>query len=190
MPIQKPTLLCVDDDAQSLAVRRILFEAFGFKVVTSINPRHGLRLHQSTRFDAAIIDYQMPDMNGAQLSMEMKRCRPDVPVMILSGLPQLPEGAKASYDQFMCKTDPTFKLVKEVQRLVASSNGQNGGHSEHIPLSKRLSAFAGVMLGFVTEGAAGMRQRWLPNRKPAQHHEIRVRSACASTSSAPHFRTV
>jgi DNA-binding NtrC family response regulator len=189
VPIRKPTLLCIDDDPQCLTVRRCLFEAFGFKVVTSINPRQGLRLHEYQRFDAAIIDYQMPGMNGAELSLEMKRVRPDVPIMILSGLPQLPAGARASYDIFMSKTDPTFRLVKEVQRLVETS-GQKG-QGESVPLARRIFAAAGVALGFATEGASGVRQRILPSRKQpeSQPHKARVASRSV-ISSAPHFRAV
>jgi CheY-like chemotaxis protein len=187
VPIRKPTLLCIDDDPQCLTVRRILFEAFGFQVVTSINPRQGLRLHQTKRFDAAIIDYQMPGMNGAQLSLEMKRLRPDVPVMILSGLPQLPVGTRAQFDSFVCKGGPSFKLVKEVQKLVDAAKPSDG---DHLSISKRIFAAAGVAIGFATEGAAEMRQRWLPHRKPIQSPKTRVASRSLVSTSAPHLRAV
>lgn len=187
MPIHKPALLCVDDDSQSLTVRRILFEAFGFKVTTSMNPRQGLRLHQTRRFDAAIIDFQMPGMNGAELSLEMKRSRPDVPVMILSGLPQLPAGTEANFDSYVCKGGPSFKLVKEVEKMLESA--KPNGHGDHLPLGKRVFAAAGVVIGFATEGAAGLRQRLLPRGTP-QCRTRRVASAALLSSSAPHFRAV
>ena len=91
----KATLLCVDDDSQCLAVRRLMLEAHGFNVVTSINPKQGLKLFRSKRFDAAVLDYQMPGMNGAELAKAMKDVRSDVPVLILSGLVELPNDAPA-----------------------------------------------------------------------------------------------
>src|SRR4051794_17642615 len=95
---RRPTLLCVDDDLQCLAVRKIMFEAFGFSVTTTPDPRQALRLHATQHFDAAVLDFQMPHLNGAELAKSMKLARPDVPVVILSGLVHLPEEAPQYHD--------------------------------------------------------------------------------------------
>ena len=60
-------VLCIDDSQAILKYERTLFERSGYIVVTTASPQQGLRFAKMTRFDAVIIDYQMPEMNGHQL---------------------------------------------------------------------------------------------------------------------------
>jgi CheY-like chemotaxis protein len=161
VPATKPTLLCVDDDAQCLAVRRLLLEAYGFNVVTSINPKQGLRLFRSKRFAAAVVDYQMPEMNGAELAKEMKFARADVPVLILSGLAEFPQGAPVFHDRFICKTEASHKLVKEIQSLIEPPK-DDGGITVRVPIHQRFVAFSALAIGFAVEGLTG---RWTRVRR-------------------------
>jgi len=154
---RKPTLLCVDDDVQCLAVRKILFEAFGFTVSTTADARQALRMYEAQNFDAAVLDFQMPYINGAELAKSMKMSRPEVPVVILSGMPYLPEGIPQYYDRFFCKTESGFKLAHEIQDLIAGSNP--GGRRGHLAVSKRMLATAGILVGFATQGLSEVRHR-------------------------------
>jgi hypothetical protein len=155
---RKPSLLCVDDDAQSLSVRKIMFEAFGFRVTTTSDPRQGLRMHAAQHYDAAILDFQMPHMDGGVLAKAMKLARPDVPVVILSGMPYLPEETPQYYDRFFCKTESGFKLAQEIQNLIVISSPPGGGGGS-VKFSKRLSAAAGIVLGFASQGVHDVREK-------------------------------
>ncbi|MGZ4816018.1 MAG: response regulator [Terriglobales bacterium] len=153
---RKPTLLCVDDDLQCLQIRKIMFEAFGFTVTTTPDPRQALRIHATHQFDAAILDFQMPHMNGAELAKSMKMARPEVPVVILSGLLHLPDDAPQYHDRFFCKTESGIKLAQEIQNLIKT---HTGGGGTHIPATKRLLAAAGIVLGFASQGVSEIRHR-------------------------------
>lgn len=153
----KPTLLCVDDDVQCLAIRKIMLEAFGFKVTTTPDPRQGLRLHAAHKFDAVVLDFQMPHMDGGELAKSMKVSRPEVPVVILSGMPYLPEGTPQYYDRFFCKTESGIKLAQEIQHLIAASDSSGG--SGHVSIGRRVLATAGIFLGFATQGFSEIRHR-------------------------------
>jgi len=159
----KPTLLCVDDDAQCLSIRKIMFEAFGFQVTTATDPRQGLRMHASRHYDAAILDFQMPHMDGGELAKAMKMARPEVPVVILSGLPYLPDETPQYYDRFYCKTESSIKLAQEIQHLIAESSDDKGGDGT-LKLSGKLFAAAGVAVGFASQGVRDVRHRIF--RKP------------------------
>jgi response regulator RpfG family c-di-GMP phosphodiesterase len=163
MPVRKPKLLLVDDDAQCLSVRRILFEAFDFKVVSCTNPKQGLRLYQAQRFDAAVIDFQMPEMNGGELAERMKKARPDVPVAILSGLPCAPEGTPECYDRFLCKMEPNAKIVKEVNELIALYSNKK---PHKVKWPTKVSAAVGIAVGFASEGASAAKHKLVPGSKP------------------------
>jgi len=159
----KPAILCVDDDAQCLSIRKIMFEAFGFQVTTLVDPRQGLRMHATKHYDAVILDFQMPHMDGGELAKAMKMARPDVPVVILSGMPYLPEGTPHYYDRFFCKTESGIKLAQEIQNLITTSSDHRGGGGQ-LKLSKRLFAAAGIMVGFASQGVQDVRHRLL--RRP------------------------
>ena len=162
----KPSLLCVDDDAQCLSIRKIMLEAFGFNVTTSTDPRQGLRMHANRHYDAAILDFQMPYMDGGELAKAMKMARPDVPVVILSGLPYLPDETPQYYDKFICKTESSIKVAQTIQQLIATSP-DDGGDGE-LGLSKKIFTAAGIAIGFATQGVRDVRHRLFRRTAMAQ----------------------
>ncbi len=119
---QHLNLLCIDDDLDGLKVRKVLLETFGFRVTTAGGGRKGLRAFKTHDYDAVVLDYQMPEMDGAAVAREIKRLRPQVPVMILSALPWLPDEApKECIDEFAVKGEPTPQLVRKIEAMVAKA---------------------------------------------------------------------
>ena len=137
-------VLVVDDDRALCEMLVRALSKQGYEVVSTVDATEALALAMASGLDAIVTDLNMTGMNGLELCERIVANRPDVPVMILSGLPQLPAGARASYDVFMSKTDPTFRLVKEVQRLVEFSGQKGEGGSAS--LRKRFLAAAGVAI--------------------------------------------
>ena len=112
------TLLCIDDDTQGLTVRKLLLEAFGFQVKIASSGREGLKLFRSSEVDAVLIDYEMPQMNGVQLADELKRRRRQIPVVMLSAYPSIPDDARGHVDAFVTKGGPTVELIDIVQQKI------------------------------------------------------------------------
>ena len=118
-------ILCIDDDSQSLKVRGILLESMGYKVWSEPDAEHGLRAFKDHEVDAVVMDYEMPGMNGADAALEMKRLRPEVPVLILSALPWLPEGAPyEAIDGFIQKGEPLRVLAGKIEQVMASESNE------------------------------------------------------------------
>jgi CheY-like chemotaxis protein len=111
-------LLCVDDDPSSLDLRQQLLELAGFQVIATTDAKQGLELFRTRPVDAVILDYQMPGMNGGELAEAMKRIQPDIPVMIVSALPWLPEDAPQCIDAFVSKGSPNSALMDKITHLV------------------------------------------------------------------------
>ncbi len=113
-------ILCIDDDEQSLKIRSILLESMGYKVLTEPDAVRGLRTFEKHDVDAVVMDYQMPGMSGGDAAVEMKRMRPEVPVLIMSALPWLPENApKDAIDGFIQKGEPLGVLTESIARAIA-----------------------------------------------------------------------
>src|SRR5438552_1176727 len=85
MARRQETLLCIDDNQSSLNICKIILEDFGYKVLTASSAREGLEIFASHVIDAVILDYQMPEMNGELVAAEMRRTKPRVPILMLSG---------------------------------------------------------------------------------------------------------
>ena len=114
-------ILCIDDDSQSLKVRGILLESMGYKVFTEPDAEYGLRTFKDHDVDAVVMDYEMPGMTGGDAAVEMKRLRPEVPVLILSALPWLPEGAPSeAIDAFIQKGEPLRVLAGRIEQAMSS----------------------------------------------------------------------
>jgi len=150
---RKPKLLCIDDDAQGLVVRKHLLEVYGFDVTTCTSPRQGLRLFQfRDDVDLAVVDFNMPDMDGVTLAGEMKRIRPEVPVVVLSALPWLPEQTPKTYDLFLTKMETGLEISKRLNSLLESRPAHPT--RRRTPFIRKTSALAGVLAGVVVESAA------------------------------------
>ncbi len=113
------TLLCVDDDPGCLKVRQMLLESCGYKVCSITNGRDALDLFKKKEFDVVLVDYHMPGMNGAQVASEMRRIKPDVPIMMLSACTSLPESVTRMVNAFVAKTEPTSFIVSQIEKLAA-----------------------------------------------------------------------
>jgi CheY-like chemotaxis protein len=115
-------VLCIDDDEQSLQVRKILLETFDFHVTTASSGKEGLRYFRSHDVDAVVLDYEMPEMNGGQVARKMKSMRADVPVLILTALPWLPKDApRECIDVFVTKGGPTADLAHQIEQMMEAA---------------------------------------------------------------------
>jgi len=110
-------LLCIDDSPSILAYERTLFERSGYIVVTTASPHQGLRLARMTNFDAVLLDYQMPGMNGHKLAQEIRRLRPETPIVMFSGNETIPKETLQLVDASVPKAEAVSELLSAVARL-------------------------------------------------------------------------
>ncbi len=112
------TVLCVDDEAIGLRVRKILLESHGFKVLTANSGQQGLNIFDEHAVDVVILDYYMPGMNGGDVAAELRKRRPTVPIIFLSAYFSLPPAALELANAFITKGDPPDVLIEKIQQLM------------------------------------------------------------------------
>ncbi len=112
------TVLCVDDEAIGLRVRKILLEGRGFKVLTASSGQQGLTVFDENRVDLVILDFYMPGMNGGDVAAEMRKRRPEVPIIFLSAYFSLPPSALELANAFITKGDPPDVLIEKIEQLM------------------------------------------------------------------------
>ena len=78
-------ILCIDDNAHGLNARRVLLEGLGHQVTVARSGPEGLKAFRREKADLVIVDYVMPQMNGAEVVRAVKKIAPRLPVILLSG---------------------------------------------------------------------------------------------------------
>jgi CheY-like chemotaxis protein len=116
--VRLKTVLCVDDEKIGLRVRKIMLESRGYRVLTATNGSDGLNVLDDNQVDLVVLDYYMPDLNGAEVASEIRRRKPGVPIVFLSAYFSLPPEALELADAFITKGDPPDVLIERIQHLI------------------------------------------------------------------------
>jgi DNA-binding NtrC family response regulator len=111
-------LLYVDDNPQHLQALQKRLELIGYRVLTARNGVEALEIFSRKRISLAIVDYYMQGMGGDMVAVEMKKLRPDVPIIIFSGVFTLPEMVIALVDGFVFTGEDPDRLVNKIKQLV------------------------------------------------------------------------
>jgi CheY-like chemotaxis protein len=121
--LAKPLILCIDDEELGLRVRKIVLERAGYCVATGIDGPTGLSVFASEPVSAVVLDYYMPGMNGGEVAAEMRRLRPEVPIILLSAYINLPPEVISMVDCTILKGDGPEALLAKVREMVSHETG-------------------------------------------------------------------
>lgn len=83
------TIVLVDDEEFLLRLFGMMVEEFGFRAITFSDPKKALIFIQNRKQnpDLVITDFRMPQMNGAELINEIKKIKPEIGAICMSGMP-------------------------------------------------------------------------------------------------------
>ena len=123
------TLLCIHRDPAQLT----LLQENGYELIIASNGRDGLRLLRTRPVDAIVLEYHLGLLNGAVVATEIRKVKPQLPIVMLADHLELPEGALKSVDALVTKSDGAHFLwatihfvlnVKPAKRLEATLRAQ------------------------------------------------------------------
>ena len=67
------TVLIIDDDTQFNLMLKSALEIKGYEVSTAANGKEGKALYQNKKFDVIITDIIMPDVDGYEVILDLRR---------------------------------------------------------------------------------------------------------------------
>jgi len=79
------SVILVDDDEAILDSLRTGLSLHGYRCETASSGKSALELIDNTFFDVMITDFNMPGMNGLELTKRVKELKPDMKVIIITG---------------------------------------------------------------------------------------------------------
>ncbi len=115
-------ILLVDDNQLQSATRRAVLESSGWEVAIALNGRQALDLlihdaESSNPFGLIISDHLMPVMSGPEFVAALRQLGFDLPVIVLSGLPDAEtayEGLDVIFQLKPCNPDTLLALVQDL----------------------------------------------------------------------------
>ena len=79
-------ILCVESQAKHLRTLTQMLIRRGFQVLTATSGAQAVEALAHNDVDGVLVEYNLPDLNGAAVRHRMKILRPDVPVLLFSGV--------------------------------------------------------------------------------------------------------
>jgi CheY-like chemotaxis protein len=120
-------ILVIDDDPAVLLLFKQFLENAGYSVELAADGKNGMETMGRRKPDLIITDIMMPEMDGLELLMEIKRHHPEIPVIAISGgmkiLPVsfLHHAEKFGARRVFQKPVELSTLLRAVQELLATA---------------------------------------------------------------------
>jgi DNA-binding NtrC family response regulator len=113
-------VLLIDDDPAQLSVRQLLLQRMGgIESQTATQAKVALELLRSdsgrATFGAVITDHIMPDVDGPEFVRQLRLFAPEIPVIVVSGMPEadaLYHGLDIAFLLKPCEPEDLIELVK------------------------------------------------------------------------------
>lgn len=79
------TILVIDDEPQILNMLQKMLELEGYTVLTAADGKQGLRACEKNPIDLVITDVVMPEVEGLEVIMSLKKSYPTIKIIAISG---------------------------------------------------------------------------------------------------------
>lgn len=120
MPPEKAVILCVDDEQIPLSLRKCVLEKLGYSVLTANSGAEALEQIQKHHVDLVLTDMLMPGLSGTELAREIKQRMPDLPIILFSGVNEIPEGVGYA-DVFLSKVEGPARMSEKIAEVLGQS---------------------------------------------------------------------
>lgn len=118
MPMAKPVILCVDDEEIPRTLRKLVLQKQGYEVIAAASGKEAIELLLAHPVDLVLTDQMMPGMLGTELARQVKLARPAMPVVIISGVNELPSDVNCA-DRFISKIEGPEALFKGIADVLS-----------------------------------------------------------------------
>jgi DNA-binding NtrC family response regulator len=126
-----PTVLVVDDDPAMRTLLRDWLERDGFRVVEEPSADRLLAAARSARFDAVVLDKEMPERSGLDVLPAFRRQCPEVPVILITafgGVAVAHEALRLGARTYLEKPFQLRALLDAVREATSQHDADRGRH--------------------------------------------------------------
>lgn len=136
----KRTILCVDDNEQSLSHRKIMLETRGYRVVSFSRGEDALERFRLGGIDLVVTDMAMPGLDGPQLIAAIKTLSPQTPAVLISSKVRI-YSHESQADVFLTKgMYAPADLLERIRILLIRKRGPRRMQQRPVQASPRAGA--------------------------------------------------
>ena len=117
-------ILCVDDEEVPRTLRALVLGKQGYTVLTAVSAAQALELLDQHHVDLVLTDQIMPDIVGTELAKKLRAWRPRFPIVIVSGVNEIPDDAIFA-DRFVSKVEGPEALFRSIAEVLAHYGQQH-----------------------------------------------------------------
>ncbi|RCX20757.1 DNA-binding response OmpR family regulator [Fontibacillus phaseoli] len=116
-----PTILVADDDANIRELVCLFLRNDGFHTVEATDGKEALTVFAGAHIDLVVLDIMMPVMDGWTLCKELRKAKPDLPILMLTARGETWEkvmGFELGTDDYLTKPFDPLELTVRVKALL------------------------------------------------------------------------
>lgn len=124
-------ILIAEDEAEFAKGLRYLLEKNKFSVDIVSNGREALEYFHSIKYDIIVLDIMMPEKNGLEVLLEIRKEKSNVPIMMLTAKAEIEDrvvGLDAGADDYLSKPFSAREFIARVKALAR----RNAGYAEMV----------------------------------------------------------
>ena len=126
LPTGTERILLIDDEQSVVEMETAIFERLGYDVTSETDSSSALEIFRSKpgEFDLIITDFTMPNLTGIDLSKEIRRIRPDIPIILCTGFSEkvTEKGAMDLGVELAMKPFGMKQIAELVRKVLAAGN--------------------------------------------------------------------
>jgi DNA-binding NtrC family response regulator len=126
IPPVPETVLVVDDDKDMCWVLEVALAGLGCAVTTVDSARSAISSVAERAFPIAFVDARLPDMDGLRLIEELRRLRPTMRIIMISGY-YLEDDMRISDAVRACEIDGFLAKPFQIDAVAAAVMGKDSG---------------------------------------------------------------
>lgn len=122
-------ILIVDDDVETLRLVGLMLQRQGYKILAANNGAQGISMARTETPDLIILDVMMPDMDGYQVTAELRKDPQlaDTPILMFTAKSQVDDkvaGYDAGVDDYLTKPVHPAELIAHLKALLSRTRAR------------------------------------------------------------------
>ncbi|GLR47884.1 PAS domain-containing hybrid sensor histidine kinase/response regulator [Sphingomonas astaxanthinifaciens] len=123
-------ILSIDDNPALLDLIALHLERAGAEVCPCLSPADGLDVlrDRGARWDAIVVDFDMPQMNGVEFATAARQLRPEIPIVLCSAVAEdlvISAAARKMFAAITSKTNLHLHLPRAVASVLPGPDGED-----------------------------------------------------------------
>jgi CheY-like chemotaxis protein len=124
------TILIVDDNSAVLSMTSAMLSRYGYTAIPATSGNQAVELLQNwtdLEIDLILLDVIMEDMTGPETARELRRLRPHVPIVFMTGFPEHREILAVQQEMVIRKPFTSVTLMRKVREVLNKADAAPAG---------------------------------------------------------------